>query len=191
MNYRTTEEIRNWAMHVLKGIPFDDLDGGIDDAKGYRSLTHGDAPIVETYDTFGDEVAALTKHVQDKIDSGMDPMEICIVARTNKMLTDYAEALNNAGIRSYEIKRSKTDDRHMPGVRLATMHRVKGLEFTCVFVVGMTKTAMPLKSAIRSSDPVSKEEAINAERCLLYVALTRAKKAAYVMAYGQISEFIQ
>lgn len=118
-------------------------------------------------------------------------MEICIVARTNKMLTDYAEALNNAGIRSYEIKRSKTDDRHMPGVRLATMHRVKGLEFTCVFVVGMTKTAMPLKSAIRSSDPVSKEEAINAERCLLYVALTRAKKAAYVMAYGQISEFIQ
>lgn len=191
VNYRTTEEIRNWAMHVLKGIPFDDLDGGIDDAKGYRSLTHGDAPIVETYDTFGDEVAALTKHVQDKIDSGMDPMEICIVARTNKMLTDYAEALNNAGIRSYEIKRSKTDDRHMPGVRLATMHRVKGLEFTCVFVVGMTKTAMPLKSAIRSSDPVSKEEAINAERCLLYVALTRAKKAAYVMAYGQISEFIQ
>lgn len=191
VNYRTTEEIRNWAMHVLKGIPFDDLDGGIDDAKGYRSLTHGDAPIVETYDSFGDEVAALTKHVQDKIDSGMDPMEICIVARTNKMLTDYAEALNNAGIRSYEIKRSKTDDRHMPGVRLATMHRVKGLEFTCVFVVGMTKTAMPLKSAIRSSDPVSKEEAINAERCLLYVALTRAKKAAYVMAYGQISEFIQ
>jgi len=191
VNYRTTEEIRNWAMHVLKGIPFDDLDGGIDDAKGYRSLTHGDAPIVETYDTFCDELAALTKHVQNKIDSGMDPMEICIVARTNKMLTDYAEALNNAGIRSYEIKRSKTDDRHMPGVRLATMHRVKGLEFTCVFVVGMTKTAMPLKSAIRSSDPVSKEEAMNAERCLLYVALTRAKKVAYVMAYGQISEFIQ
>ena len=50
---------------------------------------------------------------------------------------------------------------------------------------------MPLKSAIRSSDPVSKEEAMNAERCLLYVALTRAKKVAYVMAYGQISEFIQ
>jgi len=100
-------------------------------------------------------------------------------------------ALTEANIRAYEIKRSKTDDLHMPGVRLATMHRVKGLEFTCVFVVGMTKTAMPLKSAIASSDPVSKEEAINAERCLLYVALTRAKKAAYVSAYGQASEFIQ
>lgn len=191
VNYRTTEEIRNWAMHVLKGVPFDDLDGGIDDAKGYRSLTHGDAPIVETHATFGDEVEALIKQIQAKIDSGMEPMEICVVARTNKMLTDYADALNGAGIRTYEIKRSKTDDRQMSGVRLATMHRVKGLEFTCVFIAGMTKSAMPLKSAIRSSDPVSKEEAINAERCLLYVALTRAKKAAYVSAYGQISEFIQ
>ena len=106
------------------------------------------------------------------------------------MLADYANALSDAGIRSYEIKRSKTDDRHMPGVRLATMHRVKGLEFTCVFIVGMTRAAMPLKSALKSSDPTSKEEAITSERCLLYVALTRAKKAAYISAYGQASEFI-
>lgn len=190
MNYRTTEEIRNWAMHVLKDIPFDDLDGGLDNAKGYLSLTHGDAPIVEVYHTFGEETAALTKHIQEQIQAGMEPMELCVVARTNKMLNDYAAALSDAGIRTYEIKRTKTDDRHMPGVRLATMHRVKGLEFTCVFLVGMTKLAMPLQSALRSSDPMSKDEAITSERCLLYVALTRAKKKAYVTAYGQASEFI-
>lgn len=190
VNYRTTEEIRNWAMRVLKGIPVDDLDGGLDEAKGYRSLSHGDAPIVEIFDSYGDEAAALVKHIQEKIEAGMEPMEICVIARTNKMLADYANALSDAGIRSYEIKRSKTDDRHMPGVRLATMHRVKGLEFTCVFIVGMTRAAMPLKSALKSSDPTSKEEAITSERCLLYVALTRAKKAAYISAYGQASEFI-
>lgn len=190
MNYRTTEEIRDWAMHVLKGIPFDDLDGGLDNAKGYRSLTHGDSPIVEIYDTYGQEAAALTNHIQEQIQAGIEPMEICVVARTNKMLDDYAAALANAGIRTYEIKRTKTDDRHMPGVRLATMHRVKGLEFTCVFLAGMTKSAMPLQSALRSSDSMSKEEAITSERCLLYVALTRAKKIAYVTAYGQASEFI-
>ena len=190
VNYRTTEEIRNWAMRVLKGIPVDDLDGGLDEAKGYRSLSHGDAPIVEIFDSYGDEAAALIKHIQEKIEAGMEPMEICVIARTNKMLADYANALSDAGIRSYEIKRSKTDDRHMLGVRLATMHRVKGLEFTCVFIVGMTKGAMPLKSALKSSDPLSKEEAVTSERCLLYVALTRAKKAAYISAYGQASEFI-
>lgn len=191
MNYRTTEEIRNWAMHILKGIPFDDLDGGLDDAKGYRSLTHGDAPIVEVYATYAEEAAALVRHVQEQIRSGLDPVELCVVARTNKMLDDYGRALADAGIRTYEIKRTKTDDRHMPGVRLATMHRVKGLEFSCVFLVGMTKAAMPLRSAIRSTDPVSREEAMLAERCLLYVALTRAKKIAYVTAYGQASDLIR
>ena len=70
------------------------------------------------------------------------------------------------------------------------MHRVKGLEFTCVFIVGMTKAAMPLKSALRNDDPISNEETIASERCLLYVALTRAKKAAYISVYGQASEFI-
>lgn len=190
VNYRTTEEIRNWAMRVLKGIPVDDLDGGLDDAKGYRSLSHGEAPVVDIYDTYGEEAAALVKHIQEKIEAGLEPMEICVVARTNKMLSDYASALGDAGIRTYEIKRSKTDDRHMPGVRLATMHRVKGLEFTCVFIVGMTKAAMPLKSALRNDDPISNEETIASERCLLYVALTRAKKAAYISAYGQASEFI-
>lgn len=190
VNYRTTEEIRNWAMRVLKGIPVDDLDGGLDDAKGYRSLSHGEAPVVDIYDTYGEEAAALVKHIQEKIEAGLEPMEICVVARTNKMLSDYASALGDAGIRTYEIKRSKTDDRHMPGVCLATMHRVKGLEFTCVFIVGMTKAAMPLKSALRNDDPISNEETIASERCLLYVALTRAKKAAYISAYGQASEFI-
>lgn len=122
VNYRTTEEIRNWAMRVLKGIPVDDLDGGLDEAKGYRSLSHGDAPIVKIFDSYGDEAAALVKHIQEKIEAGLEPMEICVITRTNKMLADYANALCNAGIRTYEIKRSKIDDRHKPGVRLATMH---------------------------------------------------------------------
>ena len=41
INYRTTDENRRWAVGLLKGIAFDDLDGGTDDLKGYRSLLHG------------------------------------------------------------------------------------------------------------------------------------------------------
>ena len=154
-------------------------------------LRRDKAPIVEVFDSVDKEYNALVEHIQKAIDSGMDPMEICVVARTSPMLKGYSAALANAGIRTYEIKRSKTDDRNMPGVRLATMHRVKGLEFTNMFIVGMNKNAMPMKSAIATSDPVSKAEANTAERCLLYVALTRAKKVAYVMASGEVSEFIR
>jgi len=191
VNYRTTEEIRDWAMNVLKGMTFDDLDGGKDTAKGYRSLSHGDVPTVNVYNTFAEETVDLIRLIQEKFDSGLEPMEICVVTRTNKLLADYAAALMNAGLRIYEIKRSKIDDRNMPGIRLATMHRVKGLEFTCVFIVGMMKNVMPLKAAIETTDSVSKAEAIMGERCLLYVALTRAKKAVFISAYGHASEFIK
>ncbi|TVS13642.1 MAG: DNA helicase, partial [Planctomycetaceae bacterium] len=43
INYRTTEQIRRWAMGMMQGLAFDDLDGGIVDEKGYRSLLSGPA----------------------------------------------------------------------------------------------------------------------------------------------------
>ncbi len=84
--------------------------------------------------------------------------------------------LNNAGIKTNEIRRSKLDERSSDGVRVATMHRVKGLEFEHVFVVAVNKRVVPPVSAIDYTDPVTEEEAITAEKCLLYVALTRAQK---------------
>ena len=38
INYRTTEEIRSWAMAMLAGVEIDDLDGGKEDERGYKSL---------------------------------------------------------------------------------------------------------------------------------------------------------
>jgi superfamily I DNA/RNA helicase len=75
-------------------------------------------------------------------------------------------------------------------VRVVTMHRVKGLEFQYVFVVAVNKRVVPLASAINCEDPVEKSEAITAEKCLLYVALTRAQKSAYITSYGTPSEFL-
>ena len=123
-------------------------------------------------------------------EEGMEYTEMCVVARTKNILKDYDKALQDAGFKVYEIKRDKTDDREMQGIRLATMHRVKGLEFTCVFIVGMNKGNMPLKSAIATTDPESLQDAITSERSLLYVALTRAKKITYVTGFGKMSEFV-
>ena len=84
----------------------------------------------------------------------------------------------------------KLDDRTFDGVRVATMHRVKGLEFEYVFVVAVNNRVVPLSYAINTTDPVAAEEALNAEKCLLYVALTRARKSAYITCYGTPSEFL-
>ena len=38
LNYRTTQEIRAWAVSILEGVSVDDLDEGTDTLRGYVSL---------------------------------------------------------------------------------------------------------------------------------------------------------
>lgn len=54
-------------------------------------------------------------------------------------------------------------------VRLMTIHAAKGLEFPCVFVVGLEETLFPNAMAIND------REDLEEERRLFYVAITRAK----------------
>jgi len=49
---------------------------------------------------------------------------------------------------------------------------------------------VPLETAIDHNDPVAERESYTAEKCLLYIALTRAQKQAYITCYGKKSEFI-
>lgn len=190
MNYRTTEEIRHKAMNILEGISFDDLDDGIDDGKGYISVSHGEQPTVSVYATQDQEAAELIKSIQEQTAAGIDPREICVVARTNTLVDEYKKYLTAAGIACFEVKRKQADDRSRMGVRLATMHRVKGLEFTIVYIVAANKNYIPLKSAVNRSDEAERETAMTGERCLLYVAMTRAKKMVKISAYGAVSEFL-
>ena len=59
-------------------------------------------------------------------------------------------------------------------VTIATIHAVKGLEFKCVFLVGLEENIMPTSRA--ADDPVALEE----ERRLMYVAITRAKERLWL-----------
>lgn len=57
-------------------------------------------------------------------------------------------------------------------VSLMTVHSVKGLEFDYVFIVGMEEGIFPHYNAINDGS----NSAIEEERRLCYVAITRAKK---------------
>ena len=190
INYRTTEEIRKYAFAFLKGISFDDLDEGYDDGKKCQSLTHGNKPQVINFKSADEEYQYLIEEIKNLSGQGTELKDICIVARTHKLLDEYIAQLTNAGIKTYEIKRNKLDERTFDGVRVATMHRVKGLEFHHVFVVAVNSRVLPLSVAINQTDKVSEEESITSEKCLLYVALTRAQKTAYITSYGKPSSLL-
>ena len=61
-------------------------------------------------------------------------------------------------------------------VSLMTVHSVKGLEFDYVFIVGMEEGIFPHYNAINDGS----NSAIEEERRLCYVAITRAKKKLYI-----------
>jgi len=69
---------------------------------------------------------------------------------------------------------SDDDDKKGDSVTLATMHSAKGLEWDCVFVVGLEEETFPSK---RNGEDTQRLEE---ERRLMYVATTRAKKHLYL-----------
>ena len=190
INYRTTEEIRKAAFALLEGISFDDLDGDFDTGDRCQSLTHGEAPQVLKFANANEEFDAVLSEIKRLVDSGVSARNICVTARTNKLVENYLKQFTASGLRCHKIEKEKADDRRVDGIRVATMHRVKGLEFQYVFIVAANSRIIPLALAIDHTDMVSEQETTTAEKCLLYVALTRAQKGAYVSGYGQISEFL-
>jgi superfamily I DNA/RNA helicase len=191
VNYRTTDEIRRFAVKLLEGRPVDDLDGGEDDQKGYMSLIHGESPAVRTFVSAAEEIDYLRRYIADLQSDGAALDSVCVVARTKKLLELYAGNLRSSGIETYEIKRDSAEQRDRAGVRLATMHRVKGLEFDHVIVVATNKGIVPLDAALASADDqITERNLETGERSLLYVALTRAKKSALLTAYGEPSPYL-
>ena len=65
----------------------------------------GNQPTVSIYATQDQEAEELIKRIQEQIAAGIDPREICVVARTNALIDDYKKYLTAAGIDHFEIKR--------------------------------------------------------------------------------------
>ncbi|MES2273368.1 MAG: UvrD-helicase domain-containing protein [Chlamydiota bacterium] len=63
---------------------------------------------------------------------------------------------------------------HVPSVKLMTLHNSKGLEFNVVFLVGLEEDLLPHINT--KDDPAALEE----ERRLCYVGMTRAKRHLYL-----------
>lgn len=153
-------------------------------------MTHGNEPDVKNFATAEQEFDFVLGRIDELVEQGDALEDVCIVGRTNSIVQGFIKRLQNKGIRVYEIRRSKVDDRNLKGIRVATMHRIKGLEFKHIIVVSANSGTIPHQIAVNREDPVAQAAAMKAERCLLYVVLTRAKQTAIITSYGGMSEFI-
>lgn len=173
LNYRTTDEIRRQAVALLEGCEVDDLDDGHDETRRYKSLSHGPVPSVVTADGV-EAAAAQAIHFIKALRKGKGDGEapsVCVIASSEKNREALAKQVQGAGLSSVTITAQANHSDTRGVVHFATMHRAKGLEFDAVAVVAPgTFFGHP-------------EETLQ-QRKLLYVALTRAKRAAILVKMG-------
>ena len=186
INYRTTEQIRDWAMVLLRGVEIDDLDDEKVTAKGYKSLMTGLNPEVIRCSSLREEQQVIGKKLKELVEH-LRPEDICVVARTSKLLREsYQPILKDLGIPHTLLDKNQEGK----GIRLATMHRVKGLEFPVMILAGINSGVIPLRLPAADSDPIAKADHENRERSLLFVAATRARDLLIVTFSGQPSAFL-
>jgi hypothetical protein len=188
LNYRTTQEILAWAMPLLGSDPVTGLDGEADFLIGYRSPMHGQRPQVRRAATRGEEFAFLAKRVRSWLAAGFEPGAIGLAARSASLVREAREALRAAGIDTTSISGKGGG----AGVRAGTMHAMKGLEFRAVAVIGVEEGVVPDPGAITADDgdPLAHLQDLQRERCVLFVACTRARDHLYVSHSGQPSRFL-
>jgi DNA helicase II / ATP-dependent DNA helicase PcrA len=89
-----------------------------------------------------------------------------------------------------DVYRNRDNKHQSDSVSLMTIHRSKGLEFPVVFLIGAIEGNLPHSSALNANkleDKVSKDDsmkkeqsALEEERRLCYVAITRAKEKLFI-----------
>lgn len=170
LNYRTTDEIRRQAVALLEGCEVDDLDDGHDETKRYKSLSHGPKPAVVDANGLEEASTRAIDYVRSLRAEQADGtvLTICVIAPGEKHREALAKQFQSAGIAGVTISATSNHSEARDVVHFATMHRAKGLEFDAVVVMA------PL-SYLGAPD-----QTLN-QRKLLYVALTRAKRAAMLI----------
>ena len=186
VNYRTTREVADFAEKILPEK--------ITEAEGEEvspkalSIRSGEPPLVQFFSHPLGEATVLANWLEALIKQGYKPEEIVVVARTKRILKERGElAVERAELPHWYLEERGDGN----GVRLATMHRVKGLEFRAVAVIGVEDGIVPLKTALNQAETEADRDAqLELERQLLFVALSRAREKLWVSGVGARSPFL-
>lgn len=104
----------------------------------------------------------------EELNSNYKDVKLLEYLETNSLLTDL----------------DKTDESLNDVVTLSTVHAAKGLEYKVVFIVGMNHGIFPSERAIKE-----REDGIEEERRLFYVAITRAKERLYITSTKSMTQY--
>lgn len=126
--------------------------------------------------------AMVEGYFQDKIATELDE---------EKQISPLNDFLSHASLEAGDNAAAAGEE----AVQLMTVHAAKGLEFKCVFVTGLEEGIFPHENSIGNSvegGDGGSVDAVEEERRLMYVAITRAREQLFIshaqqrMLHGQI-----
>jgi DNA helicase-2/ATP-dependent DNA helicase PcrA len=191
-NHRCTPQVVAVATAVLRDSQTDEtVLGEIDAATSSR--VDGPVPTVIAHASDAEEAAWTAARARQSHTPGRRWSSIAVLARTNAQLATVQAAMEAANV-PFQVagsdlgpasdvrggawrRRTDHDDEEEEEIDevdhdrvvLTTFHRAKGLQWHTVVIIGLSTGLMPLASARTT-------EAVDEERRLLYVALTRAEE---------------
>ncbi len=132
------------------------------DDSGYRTMLEkeGETERLENVKSLLDDIK---QYSEDYPDSSLDEYLQMIALYTDRASEEVGDA-----------------------VSLCTIHSAKGLEFECVFVIGLSEGIFPSERTMAEG-----QKGLEEERRLAYVAYTRAKKLLYLSESNSFSYVIQ
>lgn len=200
MNYRSTQKIRLRAEAILAGVSVDDLDGGTASLRGGRSLVLGEAPDEKRFESDADMV----KYIEMTIKAWMDAdnanaeegskktyLDYAILLPTNGEVDKIIQVLSNTWLPAEKV----VGDGHVvsgePALRVMTLHRAKGLEFSGVVIVASQGKWPRIPPGFDSLADHEKGALLAREKSLLYVGMTRAISHVLLTGLGSAPAELQ
>ncbi|WP_020579905.1 UvrD-helicase domain-containing protein [Actinopolymorpha alba] len=179
LNYRTTAQNLQYAMSILDGGGYVDLEEE-SEVTGYRSARTGPVPIVKAIDSLANELQLIVKHIRAWLEAGGSPETIAVLVQDRFHRDRVVTALTEHGIDARAVDRDRPPVGRVP---VLTMHRAKGTEFSKV-VLAVGKPSAAELARLESLDASERADAELRARSLRYVAATRARDELVVLSRG-------
>lgn len=183
LNYRTTAENLRYALGVLEGGDYVDIDGESEGVVGpYRSARIGPEPRMLIGKDTQEQIVLVVETIRAWLDANVPPTSIAVLCAARA--TRLQEKLAAAGIPAAEPKNDVLPEGK---ISILTMHKAKGLEFSRVVLFDISEGTYPLPVTMRVL-PEEQAEAISRAKSLLYVASSRARDKLVVSCQESLSE---
>ncbi len=189
LNYRTTAQNLRFAVGVLSGAEYTDLEQGEEKTSDYRSARNGPLPELIACENQAAELDAVATKIKAWLAEGdVEPESIAVLTRSQDDRDRFVRGLVERGVAARSLDKKAAPPGHP---LVLTMHRAKGMEFSRVVLSGADAKHVPSPATLRNVPDEERAEALLRERSLLYVASSRARDALVVTWSGMRTELLR